>query len=480
MGLPPRQTRPPTRSARRPAPVRPLTMRRARGPVAAIWLAVVLSVVGIVGYYVYDRTFGALKVIEVDNVLPPINDAVPAPPILSAPFNVLLIGADFRTANPEEGARSDTLIVARIDPINKTVGLLSIPRDTQVDLIGPDDEVLGRGKINAAYAYGYTHPDLYPNNIDREIAGATLAQQTAANFLGIDIPYYAQINFQGFQTLVDRLGGITLDVPHAILDAEYPTDDYGYMRLFIPAGLQRMDGVTALRYARTRHADNDFGRAKRQQQVIEAIMGTAKGGDWLDKLDAASALLETMQASARTTMPLDVSSLRGMVALARELGPDRIRRYVLEPSTDGTPHIVEGCGTDICWEPQYVAEVVAKFAGTTPISTAPETATVQVWNGKGVRGVAAQVTFNLTQERFATAEPTDAPTDEYPNTLILDYTGKPSTAARLAAFLKINPKFVVDKTADRANAPFGVDIVLIVGDDYEAGSGVVDDGTASR
>jgi polyisoprenyl-teichoic acid--peptidoglycan teichoic acid transferase len=79
-----------------------------------------------------------------------------------------------------------------------------------------------------------------------------------------------QLNFAGFSALVDALGGITVDVPKRIVDNAYPTADYGVMRIEFAQGIQRMTGDQALIYARTRHADNDFGRNQRQQQVIQA------------------------------------------------------------------------------------------------------------------------------------------------------------------------------------------------------------------
>ena len=219
--------------------------------------------------------------------------------------------------------------------------MLSVPRDLFAEMIGPDDQVIQSGKINAAFSYGYDHPELYAGNTDRIAAGALMARKNVEHFLGIEIPYYAQVDFQGFQSLIDKTGGVTLDVPHAILDAEYPTDDEGYMRLYIPPGLQHMDGVTALRYARTRHADNDFGRGQRQQQVLQGIVSGLKQRGLLGKLDALPAIAETIRTSVRTNLPIDdINNLRGLASWGRRWAPT-ILPIMCFPRVRPTIHILQ-------------------------------------------------------------------------------------------------------------------------------------------
>ncbi len=430
---------------------------------------VFLVVMGVAGYYVYDKTFGVLRDIRTVNVEPTKVGGQPLPPLLTQPFNVLLIGVDLRQDRLEDGARSDTLIVVHVDPQAKTAAMLSVPRDSFAEMIGPDEQAIQSGKINAAFSYGYDHPELYAANSDRLVSGGLMARKNVEHFLGIDIPYYAEVNFQGFQSLIDHIGGLTIDVPHAILDAEYPTDDEGYMRLYIPPGLQHMDGVTALRYARTRHADNDFGRGQRQQQVLQGIVSSLKQRGLLAKLDALPAIAETIRSSVHTNLPIDtVTNLRGLASLAQELGTDRIAHYVLEPGTADDPHISGDLRSDIHWLPEYITEVAAQFEhGHDAAPAQPETAKIQVWNGKGVKGLGHSVTVDLQLAGLNTVDPTDAPTSANPHTLILDYTGKPATSQRLATMFHIKAQYVKNLTAQKAEAPFGVDVVLLVGDDYQ-------------
>ncbi|MCG8352965.1 MAG: LCP family protein, partial [Chloroflexales bacterium] len=155
---------------------------------------------------------------------------VPLPDTLREPFNVLLIGVD-RRADPDNGIRSDTLIVVHVNPSERWAGMLSIPRDSVVQI-----PHLGQMKINVAYSYGYTNAaELYGRGVDPAAAGGALAAETVEDFLNLKINYIAQVDFQGFERIVDTLGGITVDVAQPLLDPEYPTENYGYERLYVPA-----------------------------------------------------------------------------------------------------------------------------------------------------------------------------------------------------------------------------------------------------
>jgi polyisoprenyl-teichoic acid--peptidoglycan teichoic acid transferase len=256
-----------------------------------------------------------------------------------------------------------------------------------------------------------------------------------------------------------------VDVPRAILDAEYPTEDNGYMRLYIPAGLQRMDGTTALRYARTRHADNDFGRAQRQQQVMQAVLDELKRQGVLNQIEAAPKLLDVASTSVRTTLRLnDLGTLRGLAALAQEIKPEQIQRIVMKPETnpDGSSNLVSDLSSAIQWDPAYVQRVAQQFQ-LPPGEPTP--AVVQVQNGTLIRGLAGQVTTDLEVRGYKTTRPIDAPEKGIPHTLILDYTGKPEVTQRLAKLLNIDPQYIRD--ASQEGAPPSVDVVVRLGEDYQ-------------
>ncbi len=134
----------------------------------------------------------------------------------------------------------------------------------------------------------------------------------------------AVIDFTAFVRLVDALGGIEIDVPRAIVDSEYPTPDYGVTTIRFDPGLQQMDGERALIYARTRHADDDFGRAERQQQVIQAVAARMVNPATWPRLPA---VLEVVRSGVVTDVqPADYPALWSLV---RAMGSGDVQRATL-------------------------------------------------------------------------------------------------------------------------------------------------------
>ena len=170
--------------------------------------------------------------------------------------NVLILGLDRR---PDQGSvvRSDTMILMTVYPAGPRIALLSIPRDLYVKIPG-----YGTNRINTAHFWG-----------ENELAenGPVLAVQTVAQNFGVPVHHQVRVDFNGFRAIVDAAGGIDIVVERAIVDEGYPTEDYGTIRIEIPAGPQHMDGETALRYARSRHGASDLDRAMRQQRVLTAL-----------------------------------------------------------------------------------------------------------------------------------------------------------------------------------------------------------------
>src|SRR5262249_15005137 len=119
--------------------------------------------------------------------------------------NILLLGIDKRDNEPIEGTRSDTMMLASIDPVSKSAALVSLPRDMWVRIPG-----WGQQRINVAHAVG----------------GPDLAMQTVSSDFGIPIQYYARVDFRGFEQMVDAVGGVVIDVDWPVKDDEYPTADY--------------------------------------------------------------------------------------------------------------------------------------------------------------------------------------------------------------------------------------------------------------
>jgi len=222
--------------------------------------------------------------------------------LVVGPQTILVLGTDRRPG--ETGpVRSDTLLLVAIRPETPKVALLSIPRDLYLDIPG-----YGQNRVNTALFFG----------------GPALAKQTIAANFGVPVDRWVQVDFSGFRALVDAAGGVDIDVPRRIVDNAYPTENYGTMRIEIPAGHQHMDGETALRYVRTRHDASDFERAARQQQVVLALAKRLlEPSAWPRWPQVAIAFNQAVETDVR---PWDVLLI--MPALVR-VGPDGIRHYVI-------------------------------------------------------------------------------------------------------------------------------------------------------
>lgn len=160
---------------------------------------------------------------------------------------IMIMGVDERE---DDVGRSDTLMIASIDPKTNQASLLSVPRDTRVKIKGH-----GFDKVNAAYAYGKER----------------LSQDTVENLLGVSIDHYIIINTKSFKKIIDAIGGIDIDVPKR-MHYEDPWDDDGGLIIDFQPGMQHMDGAKAVTYVRYRDEEGDLGRIRRQQDFVRACM----------------------------------------------------------------------------------------------------------------------------------------------------------------------------------------------------------------
>jgi len=164
--------------------------------------------------------------------------------VVKGRMNLLVLGVDSREG--EKMARSDTILFVSADPEKQRVALLSIPRDTRVDIPGH-----GTDKINAATALG----------------GPELAERTVTELIGQPIDYYMVTDFQGFERIVDILGGVTIDVEQDMRHRE--SDGYS---INLQKGVQRLDGKKALMYVRYRdYPMGDITRTEKQQKFLKAL-----------------------------------------------------------------------------------------------------------------------------------------------------------------------------------------------------------------
>ncbi len=174
-----------------------------------------------------------------------------------APLNVLVLGMD---ARPGEGyaTRTDSIMLIGLNPRGLQTSILSIPRDLFIETPG-----YGLQRINTINGLG---------EIEAEGRGPALLSDAIDFSFGVRPDRYIRLNFAAFVELIDAVGGVDIDVQRAIYDPQYPTPDGGVELVTFAVGWQHMDGATALKYARTRHSDDDYFRAGRQQQIVDAFL----------------------------------------------------------------------------------------------------------------------------------------------------------------------------------------------------------------
>lgn len=350
------------------------------------------------------------------------------------PINILLLGIDQRDDENAGIARTDTMMLVTIDPVGKAAAMVSIPRDLWVNIPGYAPQ-----RINVAHSLG----------------GPDLAKKTVSANFGVPVQYYARVNFGGFEDLVNAMGGVLVDVERPIKDDEYPTQDYGYQRIYIPPGPQLMDGQTALFYARSRHSENDFGRAARQQRVILAMRDRALQ---LNMLPKAPQLLGLVQKAVSTDLQPDQ-----MLALARlgsELDRARITNLVIDANY-ATPFKGEG-GADLL--APDVPAIRRAIDGALQRAERPELqARLEVLNGSGQPGRAQQAADLLSKLGYQVVRIDVADRVDYNASSIQVLTGSDRTAAEaVASALNLGSAVVTEQpTLDAA-----ADLRVTIGRDF--------------
>jgi LCP family protein required for cell wall assembly len=288
--------------------------------IALAVLAVALS--GLAGGFAYFLPAAAAavqatgQVVVVPSPTPsPLFTPSPSPSPAPAPtgaFTVLLLGSDDDSKFDADHVLTQSMILVRVIPATKQVTMLSIPRDLYVQFwIG------GSGKIDGAYSYG----------------GAGGAIATVEQDFGIHIDSYIWVGLLGLIKLIDAIGGIDVVTSNPVIDDYYPSDiysasPYDYQRVAVLAGPQHLDGIHAMEYVRSRHGDlqSDYGRSKRQQQVLLAIRQKAKQL----KPEDVPALATALGGEIKTSIGLD--TVAQLIPLAASFdNPDAIQQLLLLP-----------------------------------------------------------------------------------------------------------------------------------------------------
>lgn len=382
--------------------------------------------------------------------LPASGAATAAPSVVpwdgTGRLNILLIGTDKR---PNEGTwNTDTLIVASIDPASRQVAMFSLPRDT----VGvplppiPARSVFGLtygSKINSLFLQARSRPDLFPGG------GYEALKDTLGYLYGIPINYFVEVDFTGFKTVVDALGGVTINVQVPVVDDYYP-GDAGTIRVYIQTGVQHMTGSQALIYARSRHGSTDFDRASRQQRVLLSLRQQA---DFATLIQRLPDLVQSTSRAVKTDYP--ITKLPQLIDLASRIDIANVRSFVFAPPYYGVEGYPGGIYTLSPNVPRIRAAVASAFnfdprAEAQRQAVAQEGAQVWVLNGTGALGSGAAVAGYLDFRGVGASAPNQRPpAGGVPaNTIIRVYNGAgtklPLTIALLQDVFGVKAMSVTD------------------------------------
>jgi LCP family protein required for cell wall assembly len=376
----------------------------------------------------------------------PAPDVTPTP----APINILLLGSDER---PDEGGAglTDTIILATFDQTNQTIGMLSLPRDLWV----PVPSLGTTAKINMAYGLG--EQNAYPGG------GPQMVKDTVSSFVGRPVDYFVRVNFDGFREIIDLIGGIDVNVPYTIHDEEYPTEDYGVEVFHLEAGPQHLDGETALKYARTRHGDDDYSRARRQQDIIRTIAKKVLDAGMIPQLLAnAPQLLVSTQNTIQTDIPIPTAV--ELAKLVNGTALKETRQLVLDKRYGEETYSSEGMWI-LMPDRAKVRVALEQFFSPTGAAIASASGAplrVEVLNGTTQPGVAAATAELLKSQGWDVVSVGDADRKDYMQTIVINYAAPAASVQKISTDLSLEPSLA---TLEGLNAQAVVDVRIVVGSD---------------
>ncbi|NDC82805.1 LytR family transcriptional regulator [bacterium] len=388
--------------------------------------------------------------------------------------NVLLMGID----NTKDIQRSDTIMVLHLDADRHRIGVLSIPRDSRVNVPG-----VGLTKINHAYAYG----------------GPPLLKSTVISFLGIPIDYYIKVNLGGVQELVDDLGGIDVNVSKNM----YYVDQAGDLFINLKAGQQHLNGSKTVQFIRFRHdGTSDIGRIQRQQLVAQSLADRMV--DLGNKLDIPRVItklgyeMETDMSGKEIagfavqfrdaireknvdtgTVPGDVALIGGVSYWKPNISEmDKTISTILmgiDGSKDQVVSKVETSDSDASQDTRRKVTLkeidrITSQSDSHPKppsnskSTPPTPLVVEVLNGSGLPGEANRLAAKLKKMGYKVKRTGNAGSFKYAHSMMVDWKGKVDNSVNLATTLSIDPGKII--VYDRPTK--SIDITIVIGRDVVA------------
>ena len=340
-----------------------------------------------------------------------------SPVLPSVPVNILIIGSDRRVHQADVGARSDTLMVVRLDPQTNSISMLSVPRDLRVDIPG-----FGLNKINAAYSLG----------------GAKLTVETVKQLLGVPINDFIDVNFEGFIKVVDKLGGAYLMVDHRYYNNTAVTN---YASIDIQPGYQVLNGHQALSFVRFRHDQNgDFTRIVRQQMFLREMKRELAGSATITSFPHLFSVATIMSHYAVSDIA-SLSKIYGLVTLGLKLDTNHIYQAHITgttPTIGGVSYVVATPQDIAAGVQEFLSPVSPQLRGQSKasVSQLPRSQVkITVLNGSGRAGAAAAVAAQLQTRGYVVAVGGNAANFGYATTTVSASSAGVSVARGLAGLL---------------------------------------------
>ncbi len=345
-------------------------------------------------------------------------------------ITVLLLGSD----EVEGVSRSDTIMVLFLNPMLSRAALLSIPRDSRVEIPGH-----GMSKINHAFAWG----------------GVELAQVTVEKFLGIDIDYHAHIGFDAFVETVNELGGVDIDVPDLSGHGEGMVKHTYYDPINLKPGHQHLNGRQALQFVRYRE-DGDVERTRRQQQFMQAI-ADQKFSVWNIRrlIGAGGKLLNKLESNVDWWTAFD------FMRVLRKIPASKIETAIVPIRNDATINGVSYCIVAESGLRDLVHDIEDHLSRTQLAGT-----TVHVLNGSGVVGLAAAAAQTLTEAGFQVARVGNADSFDYARSIVNYRPEAREAAGKIRQTLNVPRAELVQQRHWAGN--FDMEVEVVVGQDFAA------------
>ncbi|RAK10312.1 LytR family transcriptional attenuator [Halanaerobium saccharolyticum] len=347
----------------------------------------------------------------------------------SGPFkenkvNILAVGYDSNVNGP---SRADTIILISLDVESNEAGLVFLPRDTYID-----SDKRNFTKLNSSHVYG----------------GIELTQETVEEMLKIDIDYYLETDFTGFEKIIDRLGGVNINVARNL---NY-VDKAGGLYINIPAGQQTLNGKEALQYVRYRDARGDIGRIERQQKFIDAVLSKLLSPSIVPKIPG---IIKEANEAVNTNIP--IQDITPFLNTAKEIDLSQIESKMLP----GTARYINGISY---WVPDIEeSEIMVDSLVRNKSYIKNKEYQLRVLNGVGRAGAASNTAELLEKYGFQIADIGNADRYDYQSSIIKYYTQKDrETASQIAELLGGQAEFVEEAEEDSAKK-----IEVIVGAGYE-------------